>query len=84
MDPSRLCNEVFWYEPLVYYPERITPTNDPYDYIRWPNHQQLNEIDEIRRINRDHKCKLNGEFSSRTPLIIPQEKSNSGKRFKRC
>ena len=40
-------------------------------------------INKILEITNRHKAELNGEGTSRTPLIEPQEKPQIGKRFKR-
>jgi hypothetical protein len=73
MDPEYLYNDVFWTEPQLVR-DQIPPPTD----TRTKHEQQM---DEIRNINQRHLNELNGEGTSRTPIIETSIKS-LGKRFR--
>lgn len=74
MNPDSLCNEVFWTEPQMVR-EQIPSETDEYQRYK-------SSIDAIHNINQRHLNELNGEGTSRTPLIEPQTKQNIGRRFR--
>jgi hypothetical protein len=71
MDPQHLDNTIFWKEPP--------------DVIREENEQNRHQthLQTIVDINLNHQKELNGEGTSRTPLINKPTKTIFGKRFKR-
>jgi hypothetical protein len=75
MDPNHLYNNVFWEEPLWAHDNVPTETNEP--------QQHQDHLQQIININKRHISELNGEGTSRTPLIENQDKPHTGKRFKR-
>jgi hypothetical protein len=72
MNPNHLYNDVFWEEPN---PLNELITNE------LERHNQ--HLESIININQRHNSELNGEGTSRTPLIENQEKPYIGKRFKK-
>lgn len=75
MNPEHLFNDVFWTEP------QLANNNIP---EKSEEHKEyLQHLQEIRNINKRHFNELNGEGTSRTPLIENQEKPYIGKRFKK-
>ena len=75
MDPNHLYNDVFWEESFWAHDNVPTETDE---YKRHQEHLQ-----QITNINKRHISELNGEGTSRTPIIENQEKPHIGKRFKR-
>jgi hypothetical protein len=76
MNPDYLYNDVFWQEPFLAHDSISTETNEHEKYKR--------DLQTILEINERHKNELNGEGSSRTPLIENQTKPHIGKRFQSC
>ena len=74
MDPGHLYNNVFWEEPqwaqnaIEKEVNKSQPAQD--------------QIQQILNINKRHIAELNGEGTSRIPLIENQDKPHIGKRFK--
>jgi hypothetical protein len=68
MNPNYLINDVFWTEPEILV-EEVTRS-----------HKQ--HLAKIKNINKRHQNELNGNGTSRTPLIESQQKLNIGRRFK--
>ena len=75
MDPNHLYNDVFWEESFWAHDNVPTETDE---YKRHQEHLQ-----QITNVNKCHISELNGEGTSRTPIIENQEKPHIGKRFKR-
>src|SRR5436305_10201755 len=75
MDPNHLYNDVFWEESFWAHDNIPTETDE---YKRHQEHLQ-----QITNVNKRHISELNGEGTSRTPIIENQEKPQIGKRFKR-
>jgi len=73
MDPAYLYNDVFWTEPQI-----INDRTPPQTSI-FEQHQK--DLDEIQQINTRHLNELNGEGSSRIPIIENYPKSIE-KRFR--
>ena len=69
MNPLYLINDVFWSEP-----ETNLQSEDEEDTID-------RDLRVLREIKQRHVKEINGEGSSRTPLIESQEKPSIGKRF---
>ena len=71
MDPQHLDNTIFWTEPP--------------GVVREENEQSRHQahLQTIVNINLNHRKELNGEGTSRTPLIVKPTKTISGKCFKR-
>jgi hypothetical protein len=86
MDPSALQNQQWWNEP-----QRVIELNQEFlarkrqrDAIE--NEEKQNHYASMQRIlniNIRHLAELNGEGTSRTPIIEEQTKPNTGKRFRR-
>ena len=74
MNPNYLCNEVFWEESFWAHDSIPEETEE---YERHQAHLQA-----ITNINKRHLSELNGEGTSRIPLIEDQEKPHIGKHFK--
>ena len=75
MDPAYLCNNVFWTEPQEIN-DRLPQQTSTYQ-------QHERHLNEIRRINTQHLNELNGEGTSRTPLIDNYNHfQNNGRRFR--
>jgi hypothetical protein len=72
MDPAYLYNDVFWTEP-----QTVNDQNPPKLSRIEQYHKHL---EEIRQVNTRYLNELNGEGSSRTPIIENYPKNN-GKRF---
>jgi TolA-binding protein len=75
MNPGHLYNDVFWEEPKwaqSALEEEVNKSQPPHD-----------QIQQILNINKRHIAELNGEGTSRTPLVENQDKPYIGKRFKR-
>ncbi len=75
MDPNHLYNDVFWEESFWAHDNVPTETDE------YKQHQE--HLQQITNINKRHISELNGEGTSRTPIIENQEKPHIGKRFKR-
>ena len=76
MNPNYLYNDIFWEE--LFLAEDSIPTAENNDYERYQKH-----IQSILDINKRHRKELNGEGTSRIPLIETEEKPHIGKRFRR-
>jgi len=74
MNPEHLFNDVFWTEPQLAN-ENIPERSEEYE-------KHLQHLQAIHNINKRHFNELNGEGTSRIPLIENQEKPHIGKRFK--
>jgi hypothetical protein len=70
MNPNHLYNDVFWEEPN---PLNELITNE------LERHNQ--HLESIININQRHNSELNGEGTSRIPLIEPTHSYNNGRRF---
>ena len=75
MNPKHLFNDVFWTEPQLAN-ENIPERSEEYE-------KHLQHLQAIHNINKRHFNELNGEGTSRIPLIENQEKPHIGKRFKK-
>ena len=73
MDPAYLYNDVFWTEPQIIN-DRTPPQSSNTE-------QYQKHLDEIQQVNIRYLNELNGEGSSRTPIIENYPK-NIGKRFR--
>ena len=73
MNPDYLYNDVFWTELQLVRDLAPQPTDNHSKYDK--------QMDEIRDINRRHLNELNGEGTSRIPLIETNIKS-LGRRFR--
>ena len=67
MNPDYLYNDVFWTEPQLVRDQIPPPTDN------CTTHEK--QMDEIRDINQRHLNELNGEGTSRTPIIETSIKS---------
>src|SRR3954451_7183089 len=74
MDPQHLINDVFWSEPPLVIEKMQEEINE--------DTKHRNHLQQILEINNRHLNELNGEETSRTPLIEDQTKLNLGKRFR--
>jgi len=86
MDPSALQNQQWWNEP-----QRVIELDQEF-FARKRQHDAIDaeekqyhyaSMQQILDINNRHLAELNGEGTSRTPIIEEQTKPNIGKRFKR-
>ena len=74
MDPSHLYNDVFWTEPQFAHDNISEETNE------YKQHQEY--LKAIANINKCHISEINGEGTSRIPLIKNPEKLNIENCFK--
>ena len=84
MDPNALHNQIWWNEP-----QKVIEQDQEF-FSQKRQREESNEKQRhhasqqsIIKINIRHLAELNGEGTSRTPIIEKQTKPNIGKRFKR-
>ena len=92
MDPSALHNNengIWWIEPEevirsdLHFFELQKARKEKAKEVDDEIMQQKQHVQQILEINEQHRRELNGQGTSRIPLIEPQEKPSIGKRFKR-
>ena len=93
MKAEYLINDVFWTEPAAVVQENehfFLQNNNTVERVPKRSRNEEEEIErqhrehinEILKINERYQNELNGEGTSRTPLIESQEKLHNEKRFK--
>ena len=92
MDPSALYgneNGIWWIEPEevirsdLHFFELQKARKEKAKVVDEEIARQKQHVQQILEINERHRRELNGQGTSRVPLIESQEKLSNGKRFKR-